>query len=74
VKKKRLNVEPIICEKKRLNVEPIATQFRMWIQVCPRNYVLDGVHFGAIWRMWPNRLCAAAMRPYVNLLWLFVIC
>jgi len=28
-----------------------------------------GVHIGATWRMRLNRACAAAMRPYVKLLW-----
>jgi len=28
-----------------------------------------GVHTGATWRIWPHRPCAAAMRPYVKLLW-----
>jgi len=28
-----------------------------------------GVHIGATWRIWLNRPCAAAMRPYVKLLW-----
>jgi len=33
------------------------------------NYVLDGIHIRATWRIWLNRPCAAAMRPYVKLLW-----
>jgi len=28
-----------------------------------------GVHIGATWRIWLNCPCAAAMRPYVKLLW-----
>ena len=28
-----------------------------------------GVHIAATWRIWLNRPCAAAMRPYVKLLW-----
>jgi len=28
-----------------------------------------GVHIGATWRIRLNRQCAAAMRPYVKLLW-----
>jgi len=31
-----------------------------------------GVHIGATWRIWLNRLCVAATRPYVNLLWALV--
>jgi len=31
--------------------------------------VLDGVHIGATRRTRLNRLCAAAMRPFVKLLW-----
>ena len=30
---------------------------------------LYGVHIGATWRIQLNRPCAAAMRPYVKLLW-----
>jgi len=34
-----------------------------------------GVHIGATWRIRLNRLCAAAMRPYVKkLLWPLVLC
>ena len=32
-----------------------------------------GVHIGATWRIRLNRRCAAAMRPYVKLLWPLVI-
>ena len=32
-----------------------------------------GVHIGATWRIRLNRPCAAAMRPYVKLLWPLVI-
>jgi len=32
------------------------------------DWVLDGVHIGATWRIRLNRQCAAAMRPYVKLL------
>ena len=32
-----------------------------------------GVHIDATWRIWLNRPCAAAMRPYVKLLWPLVI-
>ena len=35
--------------------------------------VLDRVHIGATWRIRLNRSCAAAMRPYVKLLWPLVI-
>jgi len=28
-----------------------------------------GMHIGVTWRIRQNRPCAAAMRPYVNLLW-----
>ena len=31
------------------------------------------MHIGATWRIQLNRPCAAAMRPYVKLLWPFVI-
>jgi len=31
--------------------------------------LLDGVHTGATWRIRLNRPCAAAIRPYVRLLW-----
>jgi len=31
--------------------------------------VLDAMHIGATWRIQPNHLCAAAMWPYVKLLW-----
>jgi len=52
-------------------------------KVCPRHravsaaselLVIYGVHIGAIWRwqIWLNHPCAAAMRPYVKLLWPFV--
>jgi len=34
-----------------------------------RSGVLDRLHFGATWRIQLNRPCAAAMRPYVILLW-----
>jgi len=32
-------------------------------------YGLYGVHIGATWRIRLNCPCAAAMRPYVKLLW-----
>jgi len=32
-----------------------------------------GVHIGTTWRMWLNRPCAAAIQPYVKLLWPLVI-
>jgi len=32
-----------------------------------------GVHIGATWRIWLNRRCAAAMRPYVKLFWSVVL-
>jgi len=38
--------------------EPIKMPFRMWTRVGPRKHVLDGVHFGATWRMLLNRPCA----------------
>jgi len=34
----------------------------------------DGAHIGATWRLQLNRPCAAAMRPYVRLLWPPVYC
>ena len=36
-------------------------------------YWLYGVHIGATWRIRLNRPCAAAMRPYVKLLWPLVV-
>jgi len=46
--------------------EPIKMPFGLWTRVGPRAqgtmYWID-----TIWRM--NRPCAAAMRPYVKLLW-----
>ena len=39
---------------------------RFWLSIY-------GVHIGATWRIWLNRWCAAAMQPYVKLLWPLVI-
>jgi len=39
---------------------------RFWLSIC-------GVHIGATWRIRLNRPCAAAMRPYVKLLWPLVL-
>jgi len=36
-------------------------------------FLYIGVHIGATWRIRLNRPCAAAMRPYVKLLWPLVI-
>jgi len=41
----------------------------VWTCVGPRKHVLDGVQIGATWRIPLNSPCAAAMRPYVKLLW-----
>jgi len=41
----------------------------VWTCVGPRKHVLDGVQIGATWRIPLNCPCAAAMRPYVKLLW-----
>jgi len=41
--------------------------------VGPRKHVLGRVQFGATWRIRFSRPCAAAMRPYVKLLWPHVI-
>jgi len=32
-----------------------------------------GVYIDATWRIWLNSQCAAAMRPYVKLLWPLVL-
>ena len=48
--------------------ESIDVPFGMWTRVGARKHVLDGLHIGANWRIRLNRLCAAAMRPYVKLL------
>ena len=41
--------------------------------VGPLNHVLNGVHIGATWQIRLNDPCAAAMRPYVRLLWPHVV-
>jgi len=43
--------------------------FGLCTRVGWRKHVLHGVHIGATRRIRLNRLCAAAMRPYVKLLW-----
>jgi len=48
--------------------QPIVMPFGIWTRVGPRKHVLGAVHTGATWRIPPNRPCAAAMRPVVNLL------
>ena len=52
--------------------EPIEMLFGVWTRVGPRKHVLDGVHIDATWRIQLNRPCAAAMRPFVELLLLLV--
>jgi len=50
--------------------EPIEISFGTWTRVCTRKHMLHGVRIGAAWRIRLNyRPCAAAMRPYVILLW-----
>ena len=34
---------------------------------CSMKHVLDGVHFGATWRVRLNRPCAAAIRPFCQI-------
>jgi len=53
--------------------EPIQMQFGIWTRMNPRKHVLDLVHIGVTWWIRLNRPCAAAMRPYVKLLWPLVI-
>jgi len=38
----------------------------------PKNHVLDGLHLDATWLLRLNDPCAAAMWPYVKLLWSIV--
>jgi len=40
----------------------------LWTWVGLRNRVLDGVHIGATWRIRLNRPCAAAMRPFCQII------
>jgi len=49
--------------------ELIEMPFGIWFRVGPRKHVVDGVHTGTTWRIRRNRSCAAAMRPFVKLLW-----
>jgi len=61
--------------------EPIDLPFGLWTRVGPRKHkfnrvrrhALMGGHIGAIWRIRLNHSSAAAMRPYVKLLWSLVI-
>ena len=47
--------------------------FSRWRQCALRQSALMWVHIGATWRMRVNRSSAAAMRPYVKLLWPLVL-
>jgi len=64
--------------------EPIDLLFGLWTRVGRKMHKFShfarwrqcahmGGHIGVTWRIWLNRLSAAAMRPYVKLLWSFVI-
>ena len=48
--------------------ETIKISFALWTRVDPVKHVSDGVHIDATWRIQLNCPCAAAMRPYVQLL------
>jgi len=72
------SVCPSVCHsrepcKKRLN--RLRCRFgRTWTWMGHMKHVLNGVwaQIGTTWRMQLNRPCAAAMRPYVRLLWALV--
>jgi len=59
--------------------EPIEMPFGLWTRMGPWKRVLHGVHTSATWRIRLNRPRsvgpngAAAMRPYVKLLWPLII-
>ena len=53
--------------------EPIEMPFELWTWVRRRKHVLHGGHIDTTWWIRLNRPCAAAMRPYVKLLWQLVI-
>jgi len=47
--------------------------FEMWTPVGPRKHVLDGMRSSETWQIQQNRPRAAAMRPFVKLLWPLVV-
>ena len=53
--------------------EPIDMPFGVWTRLAQGSMCYIEVHIGAIWRIRLNRPCAAAMRPYVKLLWSVVV-
>jgi len=55
-----MQILPILCTLRTLPWQPFFGFIYIW------------VHIGATWRIRLNRLCAAAMWPYVKLLWPFV--
>jgi len=61
----------ILCRELWRNGWLVVIGIGTWVD--PRKHYWMGVHTGATWPIRLNRPCAAAMRPYVKLLWPLVI-